>query len=277
MKTKVLLIIVLMFLGGTLVYAQKSKIKPKPKPKRDNTVSIMEMGFEQDESGIVPQLKDFAYVVEIDKNSNIGVTIQTSEDVKFLTNTADIKPLGDFFSGAATGGKTAKTAKTAIRPIVPIVIVRAQPHLNFGVLFDVINKIRSSSKLRIKLETAPSYYVLVQAIDTTPLRLRPNPLSLVVSLDRGFNIKLNMEPLGTLKETKAVTDRLIEIFKAREENGVYREGSNEVEKTVFVSADRSVDFKDVIELIEVIRAAGASPIGLQMDEINFVLQVEDIN
>jgi biopolymer transport protein ExbD len=268
MKIKALLTLALMFLAGTFVYAQKSKIKPKP--KRDNTVSMVEMKFEPDESTIVPQIKDFAYVVEIDENSNISLTVQTSADLKFLTNTADIKPLGDFFSGTA-----AVSNKPAKDKFQPIVIVKADPSLNFGILTDVILRIRNSSKMRIKLEAAPAYYVLIPSEPQKTDKPRPNPLTLVVSLDSSSNVKLNMEPQGKLSDLNGLNNRLREIFKAREQNGVFRVGSNEIETTVFVKADRSVEFSDVIKLIEVIREAGAEPIGLQVDDLMPMLTIQN--
>lgn len=251
MNIRALAAVILILFGCGLTYAQKSKTKPK-------IASVLEGRFELENTSLVPEVKDFAYVIEIDENSNISLTVQTSEDVKFLTNTANTAPIGSFFSGVSTPGS-----------FQPIVIVRAAPTLNFGTLTDVINKIRNSSKLRIKLEAAPAYYVIIPAKPDKPLnyKTRPNPLSLVVSLDGELNIKLNGEPQGNLSDTIKLYDFLKQIFRDREANGVFRSGSNEVETTVFVKADRSAAFSDVIKLIDTIRAAGALPVGLQMDDL----------
>jgi biopolymer transport protein ExbD len=60
---------------------------------------------------------------------------------------------------------------------------------------------------------------------------------------------------------------LREIFKERENNGVFREGTNEVEKTIFIKSPRSVRYGDVVKVIDAAKTAGASPIGLQIDDL----------
>ena len=61
---------------------------------------------------------------------------------------------------------------------------------------------------------------------------------------------------------------LQEIFKARESNGVFREGTNEIEKTIFIKSPTSVRYGDVVKVIDAAKMAGASPIGLQIDDLS---------
>jgi biopolymer transport protein ExbD len=60
---------------------------------------------------------------------------------------------------------------------------------------------------------------------------------------------------------------LTEIFKTRETNGVFREGTNEVEKTIFIKSPTSVRYGDVVKVIDAAKMAGAQPIGLQIDDL----------
>jgi len=60
---------------------------------------------------------------------------------------------------------------------------------------------------------------------------------------------------------------LAEIFKERENNGVFRENTNEVEKTIFLKSPKSVKYGDVVKVIDAAKDAGASPIGLQIDDL----------
>jgi biopolymer transport protein ExbD len=60
---------------------------------------------------------------------------------------------------------------------------------------------------------------------------------------------------------------LTEIFQGRDANGVFREGTNEVEKTVFIKSPRSVRYGDVVKVIDAVKMAGAQPIGLQIDDL----------
>ncbi len=64
-----------------------------------------------------------------------------------------------------------------------------------------------------------------------------------------------------------MTTQLSEIFKERDTNGVFREGTNEVEKTVFIKSPRSVKYGDVVKVIDAVKLAGAQPIGLQIDDL----------
>ena len=65
-----------------------------------------------------------------------------------------------------------------------------------------------------------------------------------------------------------LTNRLKGIFKDREANGVFRENSNEIEKTVFIKAPKTVKYGDVVRVIDAAKVAGADPIGLQIDDLS---------
>jgi biopolymer transport protein ExbD len=78
---------------------------------------------------------------------------------------------------------------------------------------------------------------------------------------------LNNEPYGDVTDTEKLSAKLREIFKERENNGVFREGTNEVEKTVFIKSPRSVRYGDVIKVIDAAKMVGASPVGLQIDDL----------
>jgi biopolymer transport protein ExbD len=96
---------------------------------------------------------------------------------------------------------------------------------------------------------------------------RPNPLTLVVQVDTNLKIKLNTEDMGNVTDTSPLSARLTQIFKEREQNGVFREGTNEVEKTLFVKAPRAIRYNDVVKVIDAIKVTGAQPIGLQIDDL----------
>jgi biopolymer transport protein ExbD len=98
--------------------------------------------------------------------------------------------------------------------------------------------------------------------------VRPNPLMLVAALDQGGKLKLNNEALGTVSDPQGLKDRLADVFKQRENNGVFREGTNEVEKTVFLKVSGSPKYGDFIKLVDAVKTAGAEPIGIQIDDVD---------
>jgi len=98
--------------------------------------------------------------------------------------------------------------------------------------------------------------------------LKPNPNTLIVFINReGAKIRLNQDDIGDVSDTTPLTAKLEEVFKDREARGVLREGTNEVEKTIFIKAPKSVKYGDVVKVIDAVKLAGAQPIGLQIDDL----------
>ncbi|MBC7797981.1 MAG: biopolymer transporter ExbD [Pyrinomonadaceae bacterium] len=93
---------------------------------------------------------------------------------------------------------------------------------------------------------------------------KANPLTLAVIIDENMKLKLNKEDVA---DAGALGVQLSSLFSDRTRNGAYREGTTEVEKTVFIKAPRSVPYGEVVKIIDAIKEAGASPIGLQIDDL----------
>jgi len=124
----------------------------------------------------------------------------------------------------------------------------------------VVNKTSNSrpNVLEIVLPQDPSR-------DAYPI-LKPNPLMLVVYSSDGDKIKLNMEDAGSLSDLTPLQTKLRDVFKDREKNGVFAEGTNEVEKTVFVRPSKLNKYGNIVKVIDALRAAGAIPIKLDIDD-----------
>jgi biopolymer transport protein ExbD len=104
--------------------------------------------------------------------------------------------------------------------------------------------------------------------DQQDVNIKPNPLTLVVAINKETKaITLNNDTFGDVSDTEKLHNKLAEIFKERENNGVFREGTNEVEKTIFIKSPKSVRYGDVVKVIDAAKDAGASPIGLQIDDL----------
>lgn len=102
--------------------------------------------------------------------------------------------------------------------------------------------------------------------------------TLIVSVNSDSTLRLNTEnDLGNVRETEKLIVRLAEVFRQRTENGAFREGAEfradlpeaeKIEKTVFIKAPRSIDYGSVVKVIDAVKIAGASPISLQIDDLN---------
>jgi biopolymer transport protein ExbD len=105
--------------------------------------------------------------------------------------------------------------------------------------------------------------------DDQQVDVKPNPLTLVVAINNADkSITLNNEPVGDVSNADPLTERLTTVFKEREAQGTFREGTNEVEKTLFIKSPRSVRYGDVVRVIDAAKVAGAEPIGLQIDDLS---------
>ncbi len=106
--------------------------------------------------------------------------------------------------------------------------------------------------------------------------LKPNPLTLVVSISTDLQIKLNQEAMGSVNDPSALAAKLQQVFQQRKEQRAYKVGmesrsdvpeDQRIEKTVFVKAPRALHYGDVVKVIDAIKGAGASPVGLQVDDL----------
>ena len=107
-------------------------------------------------------------------------------------------------------------------------------------------------------------------------KLRPNPLTLIVSIAPDLNLKLNQDAMGSTNDLSVVSEKLQQIFRMRLEQHAYRPGyetlvdvpeSERIEKTLTIKAPKRVKYGDVVKIIDAVKGAGASPIVLQLDDL----------
>lgn len=155
--------------------------------------------------------------------------------------------------GMSTGGG-AGGAKPNINvtPLIDVLLVLL-------VIFMVITPLKPSRfEAKVPAEPKNQPDVAVQA----------NPYTLVVAINKDTKaVTLNNEPYGNVTDTQGLIDKLKEVFKQRADAGVLNENTNQVERTLFVKAPKSVRYGDVVLVIDAVKQAGASPIGLQIDDL----------
>lgn len=155
--------------------------------------------------------------------------------------------------GMSTGG-SGDGAKPNINvtPLIDVLLVLL-------IIFMVITPLKPS-RFEAKVPAEPK--------EQQDVNVKPNPLTLVVAISKETKgITLNNEPFGDVSDTEKLYNKLSEIFRERTNNGVFRENSNEIEKTIFIKSPKSVRYGDVVKVIDAAKNAGASPIGLQIDDL----------
>ena len=91
---------------------------------------------------------------------------------------------------------------------------------------------------------------------------RPNPLTLVVTIQPDRTLKLNeVTNMGTVNDLMPLSLKLKMLFDERIQNRIF-------EKTVFIKAPRNLPYGDVTRVLDGLKGTGAGPIGLQLDDLN---------
>ena len=107
-------------------------------------------------------------------------------------------------------------------------------------------------------------------------QLKPNPLTLVVSISNDLQLKLNQDSMGSVNDTSSLSKKLLLVFQQRKEQRAYKPGmetrtdvpeQDRIERTVFIKAPRALRYEEVVKVIDAIKGAGANPVGLQVDDL----------
>lgn len=151
-----------------------------------------------------------------------------------------------------------------------------KPFINVTPLIDVLLVLLIIFMVAVPLK--PSRFAAKLPAPPDDQVLPPHIHTLVVSIEPDRGLKLNsLTDMGSIDDTAKLSAALVELFRERELNHVYRAEMltrldlpevSRIERTVFIKAPRSVPYGDVMKVIDGIKGAGANPIGLQIDNLN---------
>ena len=155
---------------------------------------------------------------------------------------------------------------------------RAEPYINVTPLIDVLLVLLIIFMVITPLK--PSRFQADIPTQRDPnedlSQLKPNPLTLVVSITSDLQLKLNQDNMGSVNDTAPLSSKLRQVFQQRKEQRAYKPGmetrvdvpeEDRIEKTVFIKAPRGMRYEDVVKVIDAIKGAGANPVGLQVDDL----------
>jgi biopolymer transport protein ExbD len=161
----------------------------------------------------------------------------------------------------SSGGRNRAVPYINVTPLIDVLLVVL-------IIFMVVTPLKPSRfKADIPTQRDPNENIQ---------NLKPNPLTLVVSISTDLQIKLNQDAMGSVNDPSALAAKLQQVFQQRKEQRAYKVGmesrsdvpeDQRIEKTVFVKAPRALKYGDVVKVIDAIKGAGASPVGLQVDDL----------
>lgn len=142
-----------------------------------------------------------------------------------------------------------------------------KPNINVTPLIDVLLVL-----LIIFMVIAPTkptaFKAKVPAEPTGNVKLPPHPNALIVAVKSDSSLQLNREEgLGTVDDSERLIAMLKDVFNQREQAGIMRTGTNEIEKTVFIKAPKNLNYGSVAKVVDAVKVSGAAPIGLQIDDL----------
>ena len=134
------------------------------------------------------------------------------------------------------------------------------PNINVTPLIDVLLVL-----LIIFMVAAPlkphRFLAKLPSVPEKELSVDPDPLTLVVTIEADRTLKLNaLTNMGTVYDLTPLALKLKTVFDERIRNRTYQ-------KTVFIKAPRSLHYGDVTRVLDGLKATGADPIGLQLDDL----------
>jgi biopolymer transport protein ExbD len=152
---------------------------------------------------------------------------------------------------SSSGGGETAVPYINVTPLIDVLLVLL-------IIFMVVTPLKPS-RFEAKVPTEPDPNMMKE--------LKPNPLTLVVTITPDSKLKLNEDEMGAASDPAPLASRLAALFQQRKAERAFRPGTEEVEKTVFIKAPRSMKYGEVVRVIDAIKGAGASPVGLQVDDL----------
>jgi|SRR5215813_1182703 len=154
----------------------------------------------------------------------------------------------------------------------------ARPNINVTPLIDVLLVMLIIFMVAAPLKPARFLTKVPSPPDDQRRDLPPDIKTLVVTIKTDRTLMLNgLFDMGSVYDTAKLSATLFDLFQKRLANHAYRWDLRDrtdlaetlrIQKTVFIKAPRALPYADVVRVLDSLKGAGASPIGLQIDDLN---------
>jgi biopolymer transport protein ExbD len=152
------------------------------------------------------------------------------------------------------------------------------PEINVTPLIDVLLVLLIIFMVAVPLKPARFLTKVPAKPEQNEPQLVPDIRTLVVTINPDYSLKLNaLTDMGSVDDTAKLSATLTELFAERTKNRVYRDEmmtrtdvpeEKRIQKTVFIKAPRTMAYSHIVKVVDGLKGAGASPIGLALDGLD---------
>ena len=164
------------------------------------------------------------------------------------------------------------------RNAISVPVTHSRPNINVTPLIDVLLVMLIIFMIAAPLKPARFLAKVPSKPDEAQKNLPPPIDTLVVTIKMDRTLMLNgLTDMGSIYDTSKLSATLSDLFQQRLTNHAYRydlrdrvdlDEALRIQKTVFIKAPRALPYADVVRVLDSLKGAGASPIGLQIDDLN---------
>ena len=156
----------------------------------------------------------------------------------------------------------------------------ARPDINVTPLIDILLVLLIIFMVITPLKPTRFKTLVPERSEEMSAAAKQSPRTLIVSVTKDQKVTLtrgqNQVAEAAVADPGPVAKTLSDEFKTRREQQIWKEGfegradlppDQRIEKTVFVKAPQTFKYGDVVKVIDAIKGAGASPVGLQTEAL----------
>lgn len=157
---------------------------------------------------------------------------------------------------------------------------QAEPYINVTPFIDILLVLLIIFMVITPLKPARFKTLVPERSEEMSAAAKQSPRTLIVNILKDEKVELirggNKIAEAAVEEPGPVAQRLAAEFKERKDQQIWKEGfesrmdlspDERIEKTVFVKAPQTFKYGDVVKVIDAIKGAGASPVGLQTEAL----------
>jgi biopolymer transport protein ExbD len=156
---------------------------------------------------------------------------------------------------------------------------RAEPNINVTPFIDILLVLLIIFMVITPLKPTRFKTLVPERSEEMSASAKMSPRTLIVTINKDQKVELlrggNLIAEGQVADSSAIGKALSDEFKLRKDQGIWKEGmetaavapDEKIERTVFVKAPQMFKYGDVVKVIDTVKGAGASPVGLQTEAL----------